>query len=358
MSRFALLSVLLTISQLSFSQLSEPLIYREKIHDFGTISENDGPATFEFTVSNKSTRPVKIVNVQPSCGCTTPDWTKDPIPVNGTGFIKASYDPKGRPGYFDKTLSVTTDWDGTPVVLHIKGNVSNPQTANDPSLFSVAVGNLRFKSNSFNLGKVFINRDPEPISFPFRNGGKDSIHFKGYVAPGYVKVNLPKVIAPNQVANLKITFDAKLKNQYGFTSENIEIKTDDSEFAEKSFSVYATTEEYFPKLNDKELAQAPVLALQANMINFGVVKAGSVLTREIKINNTGKKDLIIRHAQSNCSCLTIEAGLRTIKPGQQTSMKITLDTQGRTGPQNKSVTIYSTDPQNPVQRITFTAAVN
>src|ERR1041385_696143 len=114
MSRFALLSVLLTISQISFSQLSEPLIYREKIHDFGNISEQDGPATFEFTVSNKSTRPVKIVNVQPSCGCTTPDWTKDPIPVNGTGFIKASYDPKGRPGYFDKTLSVTTDWDGTP----------------------------------------------------------------------------------------------------------------------------------------------------------------------------------------------------------------------------------------------------
>src|ERR1051325_3933369 len=175
MTRFLLITLFLLINQLSFCQLSEPLIYREKIHDFGNILEQDGPATFEFTVSNKSTRPVKIVNVQPSCGCTTPDWTKDPIPVNGSGFIKASYDPKGRPGYFDKTLSVTTDWDGTPVVLHIKGTVVNPQTASDPSLFSVAAGNLRFKSNSFNLGKVFINRDAEAISFPFRNGGKDSI---------------------------------------------------------------------------------------------------------------------------------------------------------------------------------------
>ncbi len=358
MSRFVLLSIFVITNHLSFGQLSEPLIYREKIHDFGNILEQDGPATFEFVVSNKSIRPVKITNVQPSCGCTTPDWTKDPIPVNASGFIKASYDPKGRPGYFDKTLSVTTDWDGTPVVLHIKGTVVNPQTANDPTLFSVAVGNLRFKSNSFNLGKVFINREAEATSFPFRNGGKDSIHFKGYDAPRYIKVNAPKVIAPNQIANIKITFDAKLKNQYGFTSENIELKTDDADTPEKAFSVYATMEEYFSKLSDKELAGAPVLSLQANTINFGVVKAGATLSREIKMTNTGKKELIIRHAQSNCSCLTVIPGSRTLKPGQETFVKITLDTQGRTGPQNKSVTIYSTDPQNPVQRITFTAAVN
>ncbi|MBI1767400.1 MAG: DUF1573 domain-containing protein [Bacteroidetes bacterium] len=358
MIRSVLFVVFALTYQFSFGQLSEPLIFREKIHDFGNILEQDGPATFEFVVFNKSTRPVKIINVQPSCGCTTPDWTKEPIAVNGTGFIKASYDPKGRPGYFDKTLTITTDWDGTPVVLHIKGTVVNPQTANDPSLFSVVIGSLRFKSNSFNLGKVFINRDTEAISFPIRNGGKDSVHFKGYVSPRYIKVNVPKVIAPDQIANLKISFDAKLKNQYGFTSENIELKTDDVEFPEKSFSVYATTEEYFPKLSDKELADAPILSLQANVVNFGVVRAGAVLSREIKITNTGKKELIIRHAQSNCSCLTISPGQRALKPGQEISMKITLDTQGRTGPQNKSVTIYSTDPQNPVQRITFTTAVN
>lgn len=358
MDRFVLCVLAMFLANISFAQLSEPLVFREKIHDFGSILEQDGPATFEFVVSNKSTRPVKIVNVQPSCGCTTPDWTKEPIAVGATGFIRASFDPKGRPGYFDKTLSVTTDWDGLPIVLRIKGNVINPETVNAPSLFTVAVGNLRFKSNSFNLGKVFINRDTEPVVFPFRNAGKDSIHFKGYVAPRYIKVTTPKVIAPDQTANIKIAFDAKLKNQYGFTSENVELKTDDIEFPEKSFSVFATTEEYFPKLSEKELAEAPVLLLQANVVNFGVVRAGAVLSREIKMTNTGKKDLIIRHAQGNCVCLAIGPGARVLKPGQETTLKITLDTQGRTGPQNKSVTIYSTDPQNPVQRITLSTAVN
>jgi hypothetical protein len=358
MNRFVLLVASVLLSHFSFGQLSDPLLFREKIHDFGNILEQDGSASFEFVFSNKSNRPVKIVNVQPSCGCTTPDWSKDPVAVGSTGFIKANFDPKGRPGYFDKTLTVTTDWDGMPVVLRIKGNVINPGKPNDPSLFSVAVGNLKFKSNSFNVGKVFINREAEPVSFQFINAGKDSIHFKGYVAPRYIRANLPKVAAPNQVSTIKITFDAKLKNQYGFTSENIELKTDDAEFAEKSFTVYATTEEFFPKLSDKELTEAPVLSLQANVVNFGIVKAGVVLTREIKMTNTGKKDLVIRHAQGNCTCLTITAGSRVLKPGQETTMKIALDTQGRTGPQNKSVTIYSTDPQNPVQRITFSTAVN
>jgi hypothetical protein len=358
MIRLVLLAFSLIIPQFIFAQLVEPLTFREKIHDFGNILEQDGPASFEFNVTNRSTRPVKILKVQPSCGCTTPDWTKDPIAVGANGFIKASFDPKGRPGYFEKTLSVTTDWDGTPVVLRIKGNVINPKTDTDPSVFATEIGSLRFKSSSFNLGKVYINRDPEPISFPFRNAGKDSIHFKGYVAPRYIKANFPKVVAPNQIANIKITFDAKLKNQYGFTSENIEIKTDDSEFADKSFSVYATTEEYFPKLSDEELAKAPALTLQANVVNFGIVKAGTILTREIKMTNTGKKELIIRHAQSNCSCLTITPGLRVLKPGQETTIKISFDTSGRTGPQNKSVTLYSTDPKAPVQRITLTSAVN
>lgn len=341
----------------SLAQLADPLYFREKIHDFGDIKEEDGPAVFEFTVTNRSTRPISILTVKPSCGCTTPDWTKGQIAPGSSGFVKASFDPKGRPGYFNKSLTVTTDWDGTPIPLQIKGNVLNPTKANDPSTFSIVNGGLHLKSNSFNLDKVFINREPATVSFPIHNSSKDTIHFNSVESPKYIKGITPKRIAPGETAALKIIFDAKLKGQYGFVSENIELKTDDKEMPDKSFSVYATVEEYFPKLSNEELAKAPVLTLSANVIKFGNVKAGTMLDREIKITNTGKKELTIRHAQSNCSCLTVSPGLRVLKPGQETSVKIILDTKGRSGPQNKSITIYSTDPQNPVQRITFTTAV-
>ncbi len=357
MTRFVLIALLITINYLCLAQLVEPLYFREKIHDFGDIKEEDGLAVVEFNITNKTTRPVSILTVKPSCGCTTPDWTKEPIAAGATGFIKASYDPKGRPGYFNKSLTVTTDWDGTPVVLQIKGNVLNPAKANDPSAFSVVNGGLHLKSNSFNLDKIFINREPVPVSFPAFNASKDTIHFLESVNPSYIRVIMPKTIPPNTIGTIKIIFDAKLKAQYGFINENVELKTDDKEMPEKSFSVYATVEEFFPKLSNDELAKAPVLSLSANVVKFGNVKAGTILERAIKITNTGKKELIIRHAQSNCSCLIVVPGSRVLKPGQETSMKITLDTKGRTGPQNKSVTIYSTDPQNSVQRITFTTAV-
>ena len=271
--------------------------------------------------------------------------------------MKASFDPKGRPGYFNKSLSVTTDWDGTPIVLQIKGNVTNPAKDNDPATFSVVSGSLHLRSNAFNLDKIFINREPSTVSFPMYNASRDTIHFNSSESPKYIKVNMPRRIAPGETAVLKIVFDAGMKAQYGFVSENVELKTDDKEMPGKSFSVYATVEEYFPKLSAEELAKAPVLTLSANVIKFGNVRAGTVLDREVILSNTGKKDLIIRHAQSNCSCLAVTSGSRVLKPGQETSMKISLDTKGRSGPQNKSVTIYSTDPQNPVQRITFTTAV-
>jgi hypothetical protein len=238
------------LSVRGIAQLAEPLYFREKIHDFGDIKEEDGPAVVEFNITNKTTRPISILSVKPSCGCTTPDWTKDPIAAGGTGFIKASYDPKGRPGYFNKSLTVTTDWDGTPIVLQIKGNVLNPAKANDPSSFAVANGSLHFKSNSFNLDKVFINKEPTPVSFSVFNASKDSIHFLSSVNPTYIRVIMPRAIAPNTIGTIKIILDAKLKGQYGFLNESVEIKTDDKEMPDKSFSVYATVEEFFPKLSN------------------------------------------------------------------------------------------------------------
>src|SRR5258706_2049531 len=269
MTRLKLPIFLLVISHFSFGQLAEPLYFREKIHDFGDIKADGGPAVFEFTITNRSTRPISILTVKPSCGCTTPDWTREQIAPGSTGFVKASFEPKGRPGYFNKTLAVTTDWDGNPVVLQIKGNVIDPSKANDPSTFSVVNGSLRFKSNAFNLDKVFINREPDAISFPVYNSSKHTIHFTGAVAPKYLKAVTPKRLAPNEASAIKIIFDAKMKGQYGFVSENIELKSDDKEMNEKSFSVYATVEEFFPKLSEAELAKAPVLVLSANVIKFG-----------------------------------------------------------------------------------------
>src|SRR6478735_1836585 len=109
----------------SVAQVAKPLQFKEEVYNFGEVLEKGGPVTHQFECTNLSNRPVKILNVKPSCGCTTPDWTKDPIPPGKTGFVQARFDPKGRPGFFTKSLTVTTDLDSNPIQLQIKGTVNS-----------------------------------------------------------------------------------------------------------------------------------------------------------------------------------------------------------------------------------------
>lgn len=353
---WVVLGVLLVAFANASAQLSDPLLFNEKIHDFGEIVESKGPADFEFTFINNSGRPVKIISVAPSCGCTTPGWIKEVVQPGGRGFVKASYDPKGRPGYFNKTLTVTTDLGGAPIVLQVKGTVVE-KLSNKADVLTAINGNLRLKNNSFNLGKIFINRPAVATEFEVANTGEATVNFQGVTAPAYIKVETPASLKANEAGVIKITYDAKKRNQYGFLSDNIEIKTNDVTGAVKSFSVYVTVEEYFPNLPAAELAAAPVLELQLAEVDFARVKKGTVVEKKVMIRNGGKKNLDVRFLQPNCSCLKASLDKLTLKPGESGVLGLLLTTDGRAGTQNKAVAIYSNDPRNPVQRVTLTGYI-
>lgn len=103
------------------------LLFTSENYDFGTVEE--GPAAEHvFTFTNTGKEPIVIQRVQPSCGCTTPDWTKDPIAPGKSGMIKASYGTQGRPGHFEKSMTVFTNA-GTKMVT-FKGTVDKaPETS-------------------------------------------------------------------------------------------------------------------------------------------------------------------------------------------------------------------------------------
>jgi Protein of unknown function (DUF1573) len=342
----------------AFAQLAEPLVFQEKIHDFGNIREEAGNADHEFTFTNNSGRTISIVSVQASCGCTTPGWTKEPIAQGREGFIKASYNPLGRPGFFNKSLTVTTDLNGTPIVLQIKGQVVTKEMESDVSRLTAKSGSLMLKSTSFNLGKVYINKPPVPAEFKIFNPGDKTITFSGVVSPGYLQVKTPESLGPNESGVIQLLFNAHLKNQYGFISEGIELITDDAEQPSKMFAVYATIEEYFPPLSETETGKAPVLNLQSDQLDFNVVKVGTAVQKNFIFRNTGKQDLLIRAIQPNCSCISATVKSQRIKAGDEAVMSIVLTGQGRKGTQHKAITIYSNDPANPVQRISLVAVVD
>jgi hypothetical protein len=90
-------------------------------HDFGKIKQGT-PVTHEFKFTNTGKTPLIITNVQASCGCTTPSWTKEEVMPGGTGFIKATYNAAAV-GAFNKTVTVTANIESGFVQLTIKGEV-------------------------------------------------------------------------------------------------------------------------------------------------------------------------------------------------------------------------------------------
>ena len=92
-------------------------------HDFGKIKQGT-PVTHEFKFTNTGKAPLIITNVQASCGCTTPSWTKEEVMPGGSGFIKATYNAAAV-GAFNKTITVTANIESGFAQLTIKGEVQS-----------------------------------------------------------------------------------------------------------------------------------------------------------------------------------------------------------------------------------------
>lgn len=353
------IGIVLIISTNVTAQVAAPIKFTEETFDFGNVVEENGPVSHEFTFTNTSTRPIQILAVKPSCGCTTPGWTKEPIMPGKTGSIKAQFDPKGRPGFFNKSLTVTTDFDNQPIIFQIKGTVVSKDKNTHADLLA-ASGNLRLRSLSFNFSKIYRNDEFVVREFEVINAGTKPVTYANKVeGPPYIRVSIEPVTIPaGEKATIKVSYNGKQSGRYGFQSDNIVIHTNDELLPNKSFTVYATLEDYFPQLTPSELSKAPQLRFANQSVDFGSMKQNQPETKEILVINSGKSPLEIRSVIGNCTCIQASVDKSMLKAGESTALKITFNPQDRKGTQTKSVTVYSNDPKNPVQRITLTGVVD
>ena len=167
----------------------------------------------------------------------------------------------------------------------------------------------------------------------------------------------PMTLQPQGTAKVVVTFDPKAKNDLGFMSDNIVLYTNEAEESAKSFSVYTNIEEYFPPMTAAQLAQAPKLAIASPIHDFGRIKEGTLVKTTFSITNKGKQPLNIRKTNSTCGCTISTPAKDTLAPGEQAEIEVSFDSKGRRGNQQKSVTVFSNDPQAPTQRLTIKAFV-
>jgi hypothetical protein len=99
--------------------------FNETTHDFGNIKQNQ-PVSFTFKFKNISKDTLTLIDVQTSCGCTTPEWSKDYVVTGKSGKITATYNA-ATPGSFYKTVTAKFK-DGSTETLIIKGVVDSEPT--------------------------------------------------------------------------------------------------------------------------------------------------------------------------------------------------------------------------------------
>lgn len=327
-------------------------------HDFGVFKEEAGRQTFDFTVKNTGSQPLVIQRVTASCGCTTPEWTKSPVPPGGTGKVTAIYDPANRPGVFNKTLTVYTNAAPSNMTLTIKGEVT-PREKTIEELFTFPVKGVRFESNHLAFTSIkksdkkgksmqIINTSSAPVK----------VEFEGLPQHLALKSN-PETLKPGEKGIIEGTYDASKNQGWGNVNDLIKIKINGIAEDKVYLYVSANLVEDFSKLTAQELADAPVFKIDSKTVDLGKMPQATQKDLEFKFINNGKSDLIIRHIRATCGCTAIQQGNQGtgIKPGESGSIKATFNSGGYKGKVTKTIYVYTNDPKSSEVILMLTADV-
>lgn len=333
---------------LSVTIMAQPVMKLSKTeHNFGTFKEEAGRQSHEILVTNTGTSPLVIQNIVTSCGCTTPEWTKQPIPPGGKGIITAIYDPQNRPGAFNKTLSVYTNSKPEVVVISIRGEVI-PREKTLEELYIFPVGSVRFESN--HLAFTNIKKTDKKIRvMQVINPSKEAVKIEFESLPEHLSLRAnPETLKPGQKGLIEGTYDATKNNSWGNVSDMARVKLNGVSQQNVFYYISANLVEDFSSLSKADLENAPVFKLASTTVDLGKMPGSTAKEVEFKFTNTGKRDLVIRHVRSTCGCTAIQQGTMGagIKPGQSSSIKATFNSGGYKGRVTKAIYVYTNDPKN------------
>lgn len=351
MKKMFIICLSLFISLGIFAQEKEASISWDKTtHDFGNFKEEDGVQTATFTFTNTGSSPLFVTNVRSSCGCTTPDWTKDPVQPGESGFVKAAYNPRNRPGRFNKSVTVTTNATQPTTVLRIQGDVT-PREKGIEDEYPRVFDDLRMKTSHHAFASVKNNQVASEM-IPIVNMGSEPVTITFEGVPSHITIKaVPETLKGmgqgekhGDKGNIMVTYDGAKANDWGFKMDRIFLVLNGERNNTNRLSISATIEEDFSHLTKDEMANAPKIEFETLEFDFGTLKQGDKANYNFVFTNTGKSDLVIRRIRAACGCTATNPEKMVIKPGESSHITTTFNSRGQRGKQNKTITIITNDP--------------
>ncbi len=333
----------------------DPVItFTKTEHDFGKINEADGRVSVVFEFKNEGMAPLVLSNVRASCGCTTPTWTKEPVEPGQIGSITVTYNPNGRPGRFQKTVTITSNATQPTTKVYIKGEVI-PKAAKPVNKYTVAVGNLNMKGKTLDLGTIK-KGEQKNGELEYANLTKEDHHVELATnsADAYLihQVTLADVKA-EQTGKFVFAIDSKATKLYGPVEAYAYVVVDGKKEINDTYklTIKANIVEDFSQMTLEDKQKAPIIEMPAEF-NAGNVAAGKTIKYVLPVKNIGVNPLEVRRVYCSDPVIKVKTAKATVKSGKKGSIAIDINTKDlKPGTYTREVLLITNDYQTPNKRI-------
>lgn len=334
----------------------QPVITFEKTeHDFGKIQEDGGRVSTEFVFKNEGMAPLILSNVRASCGCTTPSWTKEPVEPGQTGKITVTYNPNGRPGRFQKTVTITSNAVEATTRVYIKGEVQAKQ-AKPVNKYTVPVGALSMKTKTLDLGTIKKGESKSgELEYSNLTAEVHQVDLAVNQAESFLinQVTLPSIKA-NEIGKFIFAIDTKKTRLYGPVEVYAYVVVDNKKEISDTYRliIKADIVEDFSALSVQDKQNAPIIET-AESYDFGKVAAGKVLKYVFPVKNTGMNPLEVRRVYCLDKNIRLK-GPKAIKNGKKGAVTVEIDTKGmQPGAYSRQLIIISNDYEHSQKKVTI-----
>lgn len=334
----------------------QPVITFEKTeHDFGKINEADGRVSVVFSFKNEGMAPLVLSNVRASCGCTTPTWTKEPVEPGQTGTITVTYNPNGRPGRFQKTVTITSNASEPTKKVYIKGEVI-PKQAKPANQYKIAVGALNMKSTVLDLGTI-TKGDNKSGELEYTNLTKEDhkveLATNGQTDAFLLHQATLEVIKPNEVGKFVFAANTKKSPIYGPVEVNAYVVIDGKKEISDTYklTIKADVVEDFSNLTPEQKQNAPILEVADNF-NAGKLAAGKGHKYVFPVKNSGVNALEIRRAYCSDPQLTVKVAKPSVKSGKKGAINVEINAKNmKPGSYSREIVLITNDYVNPIKSV-------
>ncbi len=348
------------VSQTNFveQQESASIKFDTQNWNFGDVEESGGNVTHIFTFTNISQRPVVVLDVSASCGCTSPSFSRKPVMPGAKGEISVVFDPINRPGKFSKGVSVRLS-SNERVSLNIEGNVI-PRERSVDELYPFEVGaGLRLDSNFHAFSYLGRGDEAKATIVIYNTSDKDaSIELRPTKSSGLLRVEAPQSIKAQALDKITLTYKVEEgSDRYGMLDDVFSVVVNGKESRTLISTHAIAVDKFLPIVDDMT---APSCELSKNFIKFGELKHGSrIEDSSVELVNDGEVELVVRAVEWKSSALTcsLKAGDK-LKAGEKRKIRFAYDSSTSDyGVWVDRVSIITNDPERPMLTLRITAIV-